>query len=427
MPAVPASQIPTSELGRVSGWATFGASGWPDDTTEEVPDLTWPLSVTTYNRMGKDSQIASMLWAVTLPLRNPIWSVDPRLAREEVVARFAEDIDLPIKDGPPRPPLTRSRGRFSWTEHLRLALLAGKFGHMAFEQVYAIRDGFAHLRKLAPRFPNTLTRIDVAEDGGLKGAWQPKPDGRGTNGRPEQFIPVERLVWYSLDREGAAWQGTSLLRPCYKDWVLMDRLLRVRAMTIERNGMGVPIGIGSESDNQAELDELSALAQGYRAGEYSGGALKHGQDLRFKGVEGSLPNATEAIRDHRDQIAKRFGAQFTSLGTGDNTGNRALGEVFLRTFSRNVDAIGEQLSDIATQHIAEDWVDINYGPDEPAPAIVARPVDAEVDIPPEALVALIQARAIEPDDVLEAWIRTRYRLPEKGIPRPRPEPVGIPA
>jgi len=412
VPAVPTSRIPTTELGRVASWSAFGSArvasdGMPWDPDEDVPDLQWPLSIATYNRMRRDGQVAAMLWAVTLPLRRPIWHVDPRGAREEVAVGLAEDLGLPLPGAPARPP-ARNRGRFSWPDHLRLALLSATFGHMAFEQVYEVRGDLAHLRKLAPRFPSTISHIDVAPDGGLVALRQVARDGRG-----EVTIPVERLVWYVLDREGANWQGTSLLRPCYKDWLLADRLVRVRAMTAERNGMGVPIAEAAEHDTQADVDALSELAQGYRSGEFSGGAVRHGQTIRFRGVEGTLPDVTEAVQDHRDQIAKRFMAQFLQLGTGGNAGNRALGEADMGFFARALDALAAQLSDTATAHIAEDWVDINYGPDEPAPAIVARAIDAETDIDPSSLVALIRAGAIDPDDEVQAWVRARYRVPAK--------------
>lgn len=408
---------PTNELGHVASWSELGGRGWPVDPNEEVPDLTWPMSVVTYNRMRRDSQVRAVLWGVFLPMSRPIWEVDPRSAREEVVVKLADDLGLPVAGQGDRPPPARTRGRFSWHQHLRWSFLSFVFGHMPFEQVYTdpsiSPDGLAHLRKLAPRFPVTLSHIDVASDGGLTGIrqWVLPQDQRYT-GAPEVEIPVDRLVMYCHDREGASWQGQSLLRCVYKDWVLLDRLVRVRAMTIERNGMGTPIAMGAPNDTQAEINALTALAQGYRAGEYSGGALKNGQDLRFRGVEGSLPNATEAIADHRTQIARAFLEQFLQLGTSHgSSGNRALGNTFVDFFTAALDSLTTELSDVMTDHIAEDWVDVNYGEDEPAPAIRARPVDADADIDAASLFSLVQAGVILPDDVLEDYQRSHYNLP----------------
>jgi hypothetical protein len=64
--------------------------------------------------------------------------------------------------------------------------------------------------------------------------------------------PGVRLVMYANEREGGNWRGQSLLRSCYKNWLLKDRLLRVDTGTIERNGMGVPVYKGSEEQEGAD-------------------------------------------------------------------------------------------------------------------------------------------------------------------------------
>jgi len=47
----------------------------------------------------------------------------------------------------------------------------------------------------------------------------------------------------------------------------------------------------------------------------AGGALPNGADLRFRGVEGSLPDVLGSIRYDDEQMAARFLAMFTKLGT----------------------------------------------------------------------------------------------------------------
>ncbi|WP_445241966.1 phage portal protein family protein, partial [Microbacterium testaceum] len=83
------------------------------------------------------------------------WQLDPAGVRDEVAQLVADDLGLALK-GKPRVAPLRSKGRFSWDEFLRLALLELVFGHSVFEQVYE-PDAFgrAHLRKLAWRPPRT--------------------------------------------------------------------------------------------------------------------------------------------------------------------------------------------------------------------------------------------------------------------------------
>ena len=298
------------------------------------------------------------------------------------------------------------------------------FGHMYFEQVYRIQaDGLAHLRKLAPRMPRTIQQVDVGADGGLISIQQYAATGVQTDPRP---IPVDRLVAYVHDREGGNWLGSSLLRPAYKHWLIKDRLLRVDAQTIERNGMGVPLYKGAEGE--ASLAAGSAMAQAWRAGESSGAAIPFGADMILRGVEGTLPNAQPSIRYHDEQIARAVLAHFLNLGT--QTGSWALGTTFADFFTLSLQTLAQQIADTATQHIVEDLVDVNFGESEPAPRIVFDEIGSRQAATAQALKALADAGLISPDEVLQQSVRQQYGLPapdpETAV-QPEPAPVAEPA
>lgn len=397
------------EIGSTSAYtSTFG---FPWDISEDNPELAWPHSIIVYDKMRRDSQVMGTLNAVTLPLRQARWFVDPRSARPAVAQQIADDLGLGVLGDDPVP-APRMKDRFSWSEHLRMAMLELVYGHMPFEQVYRIDDSgptpMARLRKLAPRMPRTLLKINTADDGGLKSIVQMT----ATANQPEVTIPVDRLVFYCNDREGSAWQGNSILRPAYKNWTLKDRLLRVASMTIERNGMGVPTMEAPQGATPGQLQELAAMAERYRAGDSSGAAIPYGARLRLNGVEGTLPDPLPLIRYHDEQITRPMLEMFMQLGS-TQTGSRALGSSFVDFFQMALNAFAEQLSQVATEHIVEDLVDLNWGGTEPSPAVVCQVIDAETDIPPESLVKLLQVGAIEMDDDLETFLRDRYGMPDR--------------
>jgi hypothetical protein len=119
-----------------------------DETFETNPELVWPKSIDVFDKMRReDSQVGSVLRAVTLPIRSATWVIDPAGASDEVVEWVANDLGLNIKGRDPVTPL-RTRGRFSWSDHLRMALLELVFGHAYFEQVYD-----THGRTQRPRRP----------------------------------------------------------------------------------------------------------------------------------------------------------------------------------------------------------------------------------------------------------------------------------
>jgi hypothetical protein len=98
------------------------------DVTEPVPELAWPNSINTHSAMRTDAQIASLLWAFTLPIRRYHWYIDPNGARDKVVEDVANDFNLPI-DGQDPKPATRRRDRFSHDRHLFHALNMIVWGH----------------------------------------------------------------------------------------------------------------------------------------------------------------------------------------------------------------------------------------------------------------------------------------------------------
>jgi hypothetical protein len=388
--------VPVRELGYVAGGSSWFGDGEP------TPELRWPLSIDVYDRMrSQDAQVGSVLRAVTLPVRRTNWWIERGDARPEVARQIAEDLGLQVHGDPTTRP-GRLRDRFSWSEHLRLALLMLPYGHSVFEQVYRPVGGSLRLRKLAWRPPQTILKFDVAADGGLNGIQQYHPGA----GDPVT-IPVDRLVVYVNELEGSRWTGRSLLRTAYKNWLLKDRLLRVQTGTIERNGMGIPIYEGAEGEE--DLKTGLAMARSYRSGESAGAATPYGAKLRLAGVEGTIPDADPAIRYHDEQIARAVLAHFLNLGT--QTGSWALGSTFADFFTLSLQTLAQQIADVATQHIVEDLVDANFGPDEPAPRVAFEEIGSRQAATAQALKLLTDAGIIHPDKPLEEALRQTHGLP----------------
>lgn len=406
-----AATAPQREIGYAQNTAHGGY--WWTLEDETTPELVWPNSVVVYDSMRRtDSQVASVLRAVTLPVRRTPWRIDPNGARDEVVEHVATDLGLPIvgAEAPKAPP--RMRDRFSWPEHLRQALLMLPYGHSYFEMTYRVdKDGNrAHLHKLAPRPAKTIERIEVARDGGL--VWiKQYPSGPGGSGDSQKPIPVSSLVAYIHDREGGNWLGTSVLRPAYKNWLLKDRLLRVQAQTIERNGMGIPLYKAQENASEADITAGRDMATAWRAGEAAGSAIPFGADLVLRGVEGTLPDAEKVVRYHDEQIARAVLAHFLNLGT--QTGSWALGTTFADFFTLSLQTLAQQIADTATMHVIEDLVDANWGEDEPAPRLVFDEIGSRQAATAAAIKSLIDAGAIQLDGTLEEMLRQQYGLPPR--------------
>ena len=427
------------------GYVTAPLAGWNTfiDEAEADPEFQWPKSVPLVDRMRRDDpQIASVLLAVTLPLLESDWQLDCTGVRPEVARHVSQDLGIEIKGTVWEAPL-RTKGRFSWNEHLPLALLELAFGHSVFEQVYE-PDAFgqAHLKKLAWRPPRTIASFDVARDGGLVAVRQfgiglSSPDPRRASftltSSPDATIPVNRLVVYVHQREGANWAGVSMLRPAYKMWLLKDRALRVQALASDRNGLGLPIYTSAPPPDfkddakvkawlDAEIERGIQIAKGARAGDTSGASLPNGATLTFNGVKGNLPDLDKQIRYYDEQIGRAALTNFLNLGGENSTGSYALGDTFRDFFTKSLNALARHIATITQQYVIEDLVDKNWGPTEPAPRLVPPKIGKEHPATAEAVRALLDSGAIKWDPSLEAHLRAQYGMPVRvGIADPEPQ------
>ncbi|UFU03447.1 DUF935 domain-containing protein [Ruania suaedae] len=410
-----------SEMGyqreSLPGWGSLA-----EDSHETNPALLWPASIDVFDKMRReDAQVGSVLRAVTFPIRRTTWMIDPADARPSVVNLVADSFGLPVKGKQRKAPI-RTRDRFDFDEHLRLALLELVFGHSVFEQVYRVDEsGMVRLRKLAWRPPRTIAKWDIASDGGLVAVEQ---YGVGTVKNPR--IPVDKLVVYVNEREGANWVGTSLLRTAYKNWLLKDRTLRAQAVGVERNSLGIPVYEGAPIPEgvemteeqfqawvQSQKDDGLTLAKSARAGQEAGASIPNGAKFTLTGVTGNRADTDKPIRYHDEQIARAVLAHFLNLGT--ETGSWALGSTFAEFFVGSLNAVALHIANTCQAHVVEDLVDLNFGPDEPAPRLVPATIGEEQPATAEAIKSLIDSGAIEPDDELEAYVRQRYKLPVKDV------------
>lgn len=421
---------PRTELGYVNpyaGWAT--SYGIPYDQFEQVSELIWPNSVWTYTRMVReDARIASVLRAVGLPVRRTTWRIRPNGARSEVVEHVAACMGLGIEGQDDNTPTLRSKGRFPWDQHLRLALKSLQYGHACFERSYVYESGRFWLR-MGPRPQSSIAYWNVDRDGGLISIQQYPA---GTFGGPGMVvlgptamgdpIPADRLVVYSHDMDPGLWIGNSLLRPAYKHWLLKDELMRIEAAAIRRHGIGVPWLKGNESDSEDSdrMDELLRIASNYSGGASAGLALTFGEEAGIMSPAGSPLDPRRAIEYHDHQMATVALAHFLNLdGKG---GSYALASVQADTFVQSVQTVADEIRDIAQAHIVEDLVDVNWGPDEPAPLLICDEIGSRQDATAAALQMLVNAGLLTPDGRLEAFLRSAT-----GLPSPDPDTAREPA
>lgn len=356
---------PTNEIGTVvdnpgyiPGWETLTDVY---DNLETNQKLQFPESINTYHGMRTDPHVQGLLTGATWPLMRMIWFLNPNGAREELVNKISADLNLPISangmgDDTEDQNIRRRQNRFNFLDHLESALDALAYGFEIFEQLgYIGDDGLFHYKKLSPRLPQTISEMKVSPDGGL--------DWIRQNYTDSQPIPSDRLVVYAFQKRGANWHGRSLLRGCYGPWLLKDRAMRVGVMNIQRAGVGTPIAQGAPGMGETDLRILDQMARRMTAGDRSGGAIPYGAVLKMVGIEGSQPDSVGFIKLMNEEMARSFFQMFMQLGQ-TTSGSRALGQTFVDYHKLVIEYIAQWFTNIFNEHVIEDDVEWNYGPDE---------------------------------------------------------------
>lgn len=408
-------------------------AGYTDDATffatilgatdEQVTDLWWPSSVHVYSQMRTDPQLAAVLAACTLPIRRATWQVDGAGCKARATRLVADSLGLPVAGKEDRPSGARVRG-VTWGEVNRLGLLDLVYGHAPFEEWYEIDPASSPSTRLAgllQLMPQTIADIATTRSGDLDSITQV---GAPKDNPP---IPASHLLWFARDREGAAWQGRSILRPAYAAWVLKREMLRAQAIGHRRFNHGVPTvhwDVGSDP-TPAQIADAAAYAQAARAGDQAGGSPPPGAHLELVGITGNVPDTLAFTRYLDQQMSRMALAGMLDLGETPN-GSRALGAEFVDLFLLALQAHADEHAATVTRQTVARLVAYNWGEAEPVPQVVAADVGSKREVTAEALQLLLTSGAVHSDPGLERWVRSEWRLPvvEQVPPMPTPPAPG---
>lgn len=390
---------------------------WYSDALDTVPSLAWPESVRTYGKMRFDPQVAAVLKAYTLPIRAATWAVNPAGCRDEVVRLVADAFGLPVLGDNDGPGPFRRRGVL-WQEHLRTALLMLVYGHMPYAVAGDVTGNPLRWRllELSERMPSTIGEIKTDDNGRLLWIRQ------NLGGPKAPQIPASNLLWYVHEREGANWQGRSMLREAYAPWLIKHEMWRVLATSSRRFGMGVPQVYAPAGGTPADVENAARLAAGYRAGDQSGIGLPEGYRFELSGMTGSVPDTLSYVRYLDSQIAQSVLASVLNLDASPN-GSRALGETMIGLLHEAWRATADEIAIPASQ-LAVRIVDWNWGEDEPVPGVLCTDI-GQTEASFEAIAALVGAQALLPDEGMENALRRRYGFPERTTARPPDPGAGV--
>ena len=382
----------TTEVGVAGNTGHWGYA----ETGEYLAKLDGAAGRIIYDKMRRnDHQVKAVLSAITLPIRQADYYMEPGSEEEEDV-KIAKILVKALLE----------EMTITWDDTVRHALLMLPFGFSVLEKVYEYRDGLILPRKLDPRLPQSVLRWKYdKERRRLTHMIQQDTDWK------EIEIPIEKLLIFTTEKEGDNWEGISILRPAYKAWYIKDTLEKINAIMHDRWGVGIPemtvpkgIERGTPQWNEAQklLEEVHANEKGY--------ILKNeGWLFEVKGGEkGKGTDVLGSIKYYDEAIATALLAMFISLGSS-KTGNRSLGETFFDAFLMSIQAFADYIAEVINRFCVRELVDLNWEV-ENYPTFKVKRVQS---LALQAIGYLVQTGALKWSQVLENDLRKMLRMPER--------------
>ena len=373
-----------------------------------------------WRRMRADAQVAALLAVTTLPLEASEYMVIPNpddsdTGRAKAIAGLI-DTNLRTMEIP-------------WRSFLYQAYLSIAYGFSLFEIVYEpSTDGESRLfrwRTLAPRSQSTITAWDVDDHGKLRSARQ---EIYVNNTALSVDLPADRLLLFVHRQEGSNFEGRPILRDAYQHYWFKALLYRVQGIGAERMGVGFPVIKLPRDLFAQELAVAEDLIRGIRVNQEGGAVLP--QDYEFEMMPGRGFMYDKAVEHHNRMIALTGLAQFLTLGSNDR-GSFALSESQGQFFILALRGLLERFTDTMTSCLFRNYVDMNFGPDVPAPILNAEMVVVDPLAIAETLGSLVSGGLLKPTlDVRDQVRKSLGMQPEEfaedadDFDTPAPPPSG---
>lgn len=358
------------------------------------------------DRMRRSSGHISMLLAL---VKNPIvgatWDIDfkTETEEEEEIKEFIEFNLFELID---------------FNQFLEEALTFIEFGHSVFEVIY--RPQIRHLR-----FPNTITlkkfsfidpktieEWNVRRDGDLESLRQ-CADG---DLQVDVTIPADKLMTFAINKEGANFEGRSLLRPILGNWKRNQEFLKIKAMGHERSTMGTPIGILPQgADDDRKRSKLQKVLAAFISHQRSVVVVPHGTEIKNFELSFTAADLETAIKTERQEMSQAFLAGFMDLGQGSGAGSFALSNTLLNIHRGFVQFKADKIP-YQINKIIKTLVDVNFGERLIYPKLKVSNITDRVGKEfVENISMLTDKGYIAPNDTTKEYIRKKLNLPESDL------------
>lgn len=392
---------------------------------ESVPDLRFPYSIQTFERMKSDPIISGTLFVIKQFIRKVDWDVQPKggLHATEEAKEKASIIRKALFEEMDRP--------FDQVISDVCAFIDNGFAF--FEPTYRVQDGMVLWRDIPARHATSIKGFKFDKKGNLTGIeqYQVGADGNAVSlSNTTKTIPAKRLLHFRTDSEKNNPLGRSVLKNAYKAWYFKTKLEEHEAIGVEREMNGLPFitcpieyfNATQEEDPErfAIFQELVRLGSNARNNEQACVVLPSDVyednnrpmfSFDLVSSQGTRSLDTSKIIERYDyRMAQSLVSDFMLMGS-TSTGSFALSDNKMDSFVRSLEAYLEVIAGQFNRKAIRRIYELNGWDLEDECTLVYEPIGkAGIDVLGKYLNNI--KHLITPDQALENALRKRADLPD---------------
>jgi len=381
---------------------TYGESGTMIDggiirSEEYNMTLTGTRGNRIYDQMRRsDAAVHATLEMCKLPIEGLSWNITPASDDEfdQYVSRFIDN--------------QLFHANLNWHDFTHQSLGMFDFGFSVAEKTYSLGEFEGKIRVVIDSI-GFRKQLSIYK-------WE-MPEGQP--GVTQQLttktvgIPRSKLMVFSNQREGDNYEGVPLLRYAYKDWYMKDKLIKINAVSLEKQGAGVPIITFGDNVTPTEKERARNIMRQFRANEEAYLEIPKDSGVEMMDMKGSsTKEILPSIRYHDQQITLSVLGQFLMLGSTE-TGSRAVGDVHSRLFLQSEEAAAVNFQTVVQNELIRQLCDLNFSslPNGYPKLTHSRLETDDISIFSKAIADLTNAGMITKNAETEQHIRSVTHLP----------------
>ena len=386
---------------------------------EQNPKLCGKEAARIYDKMRRvDTQVSSLLKLVKNPIKSGNFYFDPKDINDKEQKKRAEFLNHVFFEDMNDPITGKARSKTQLVKDLLTFLDFGFYlGEPVFKvvQEHPAFGTYIGLKDIIHIHPKSIEEWNLNNDGSINHIKQ-YLEGDNTQ---EDIVKIDgkNLIVISNDREGDNYEGISLLRPMYGEF-LQKEAARIASLMIMDKARKTPIIVSVDTmlaDHKYDkkmLSELQHRAAQIAAGRIDAFVFAKGK-LKVDQIKVDLKTAEfkQKIEGHNTNMSKAVLGVFMEQGIGNNAGARAVGSDLMDLFLNGLHCLTSEACD-QLQPLVKQIYDMRYNDNLPCPKLKHSFANNYKDELADLVKTMVDSGSLTPDDTLEGYLRKNYNLPE---------------